>query len=337
MDSSEKTTRVKLIARGRPGHAWARQTPGHAGRWGNCQFLFDLNERKYDWLVVVDDVRRKLTDQPEPLACPKENTILVTTEPSTITRFGKAFASQFQYVLTSQEEKALPHPNRIHSHTGNLWFHGKSYDELIGEAPIRKSQPISTVCSSKQQKHTLHAQRYAFTQRLKKELPELEIYGHGVRYVEHKYEALAPYRFHLSVENRIAEHHWTEKLADPFLSYAVPIYHGCPNADEYFPADSFVAIDINHFEETLKTIKTLLTTKDEYERRLKAVIEARRRILHEYNLPAMLSQIITAPPPPENMNLSNANMFGRKQMRLRHPADLLSHIRWSLAKTFKKS
>lgn len=329
-NQSNKTYRVKLIARGRPGHAWARQTPGNSGRWGNCQFLFDLDEQEYDWLVVIDDVNRKLNAEPERLRCPPENTILVTTEPATITRYGKAFAAQFGQVLTSQEPDALPHKNRIYSHTGNLWFHGKTYDELADEALI-KTASISTVCSAKQQKHTIHAQRYAFTQKLKAALPELDIFGHGVQYIEHKYEALSPYRFHLAIENHIAPHHWTEKLADPLLAGCVPIYYGCPNATDYFPPNSFIAIDINNEDEAIETIKAAITTAGEYERRLEAVQEARRRVMHEYNLLSMLAERIEQAPE-TGATKTNTLLYGRKKMRLRSPSDLLAHIRWNLSK-----
>ncbi len=331
--------RVKIIARGLPSDSWKHQTPNSTGRWGNCQFLFDLTERNYDWLVVIDDVSRKIGAPAERLVCPPENTILVTTEPSSITRYGKGFASKFQYVLTSQEPWALPHPNRIYSHTGNIWFNGRTYTELSNHAPT-KTETISTVCSSKRQAHTMHALRYDFTQWLKKQIPELEIYGHGVRPIARKHEALTPYRFHLAIENHIAPHHWTEKLSDPFLDYCVPIYCGCPNAADYFPADSFIEIDIHDFEASLKTIKAAIEDPKTYERKLEAVREARNLVMHEYNLLSMLEQIITGAPKRTRPESPSKKLYGRKQMRLRHPSDLISLIGWRTRcalKSYKKT
>ena len=295
-----KPIRVKIIANGKHANAWAQQTPSTSASWGNCQFLLNLDEREYDWLVVIDDISKKLKGNPEILPCPQENTILVTTEPATITRYGRGFASQFGKVLTSQEEKFLPHPHRVHSHTGNLWFHGKSYDELLAEPPINKTASISTVCSSKKQANTMHSLRYSFTQRLKAELPELDIYGHGVLYIKNKYEALDAYRFHLAIENHVAPHHWTEKLADPFLAYCVPIYSGCSNAAEYFSKEGFVQIDIEDPESAIATIKKILATEGEYERRLEAVKESREKVMHEYNLLYILDQIISSSKPGSN-------------------------------------
>lgn len=330
--------RVKIIARGQPSHPWSRQSPGASGRWGECLFLFDREEKNYDWLVVIDDVSRKLGTPPELLPCPEEHTILVTTEPPTITRYGKAFASQFHTVLTSQDAEALPHPRRLHSATGNLWFHGRSYDELTAIDGCEKTKNVSTVCSSKRQKHTAHHARYDFTQWLKGKLPELEIFGHGVRQVENKFDALDPYRFHLAIENYSAPHHWTEKLADPLLSFCVPIYHGCPNVADYLPEDCFIRIDINQRKEALEIISRELSDPDSYHRRLPVIREARQLILEKHNLLAILATKIgqahnSAGKP------SRKPLWGRKQMRLRSPADLASHISWkgtTFLKTFDK-
>jgi hypothetical protein len=327
--------RVKIIARGQPGSAWANQSPNLSGAWGECQFLFDLNERNYDWLVVIDDVSRKVSSPPEVLACPPENTLFVTTEPSSITHYGEAFTNQFEHVLTSQEPDALPHRNRIYSHTGNFWFHGRTFDQLTSGQPLSKTQNLSTVCSSKRQGHTMHAMRYDFTQWLKKQIPELEIYGHGVRFIEQKTEALDAFRFHLAIENHIAPHHWTEKLADPFLSFCVPIYCGCPNATDYFPVESFIQIDIKNPAESLDTIQSVIHDTNEYTRRLDAVIEARRKVMYEHNLLAKLDRIIQKNHTSSDQSKNTIKLYGRKQMRTKAPVEMISFVRWNIKQTFR--
>jgi hypothetical protein len=322
--------RTKLIARGQPSHPWARQTPGGSGLWGDCQFLFDLDERNYDWLVVIDDVSRK-PNGAEPLACADEHTILITTEPPTITNYGKAFAAQFQHVLTSQDEAALPHLRRIHSTTGNLWFHGKSYDELTNDEPPHKDSEISTVCSSKQQGHTLHRARYAFTHWLKTAYPSLQIYGHGVRHIENKHDALDPYRYHLAIENHVAIHHWTEKFSDPVLSYCVPIYYGCPNLSDYFPEDSYLVIDINEPAKTLEAIVAEVSDPTHYAKRYDSLVEARRLVLERHNMLAILSDHISAHHT-SGLTPSHRKLFGRKRMRLHNLEDLGSHLLWKIRK-----
>ncbi|WP_431066635.1 glycosyltransferase family 10 domain-containing protein [Methylotuvimicrobium sp.] len=277
-----------------------RQLPGNSFFWGRCQFNFDPDLQDYDWLVVYDDLPKvggeRFSSCVKKLHCPKQHTLLITTEPSTIKVYGSPYTSQFNYVLTSQEEFALPHRNRIYSQPALIWFYGIGknseipYDRLLSMQPD-KSQTISTVCSSKQQKHTLHNQRYRFTQALKERLPELEIFGHGVRDMDDKAVALDAYRYHIAIENFVGDHHWTEKLADAFLGFTLPFYYGCTNVEDYFPKESFFYIDIFDVEKSYRIIKNAIEN-NEYEKRLPYIIEARRRVLEDYNLFSVLSQHI---------------------------------------------
>ncbi|ORJ59040.1 glycosyltransferase family 10 domain-containing protein [Geothermobacter hydrogeniphilus] len=335
MANSKSDIRVKLVTRwGKAkGFPWTTQCPGRTPRWDRCEFTSDPFARDYDWLVAVDDIPRIMPGNREELACPRDNTILVTSEPSSVTRYGKSFAAQFGHLLTNQEEGALPHPRAIRSQTGNIWFYGKSYDEIKATAAIPKSELISTVCSSKRQPHTMHARRYDFTWKLKKALPELEIFGHGVRFVEKKHQALDPYQFHLVVENQIGPHLWTEKLADAFLAETVPIYCGCPNVFDYFPKDSLIPIDINDFEGSLATIRSILSREGEYERRREAVLEAKRLVMDEYNLPAMLNRIILDHE--STGSRPGGVIYNRRLMRMRHPADFLSFAAWKTGNLLK--
>lgn len=324
--------RVKLINRGQPGTLWAGQFPRGETHWGDCEFILDRAATQYDWLVVVDDVSRGNAAAPEPLACADAHTLLVTSEPPTITRYGRAFAGQFAQVLTSQPPAALPHPHRIYAQTGNLWFNCHHFDQLASPTPPDKSKLLSTVCSSKQQKHTLHNARYGFTRWLQGRIPEMDLFGHGIRYIERKFEALDPYRFHLAIENHRAPHHWTEKLADPYLCQAIPIYCGCTNIQDYFPEESYLLIDINEPEQALETIQSTLADPQAYQKRSEALQEARHRVLYQYNLIAVVAEIVCQAYTPD-LKPSGRLLYGRQQMRLRHPGDLLSHLLWSAGKS----
>lgn len=317
--------RIKVIARGQHAYSWRSQLPAQSDILGECVFIWQADATEYDWLVVIDDVSREMSAPPEHLACADEHTLFVTTEPPSITRYGSAFCAQFAHVLTSQPPEALRHTNRIYSHTGNLWFNGHAYDDFQDKPFPRKTKQISTVCSSKQQKHTLHNDRYQFCQWLKQQLPELEIYGHGSRFIEKKYDALDRFRFHIAIENFVGPHHWTEKLADPFLSGAFPLYYGCPNLCDYFPAESFLFIDIFDRPATLNKIRVVLDNENFYTERLDALYEARRLVMEDYNLLNMIERIVM-----KHFDASRAPskrpLYSRKQMRLRAPRDLWEHM-----------
>lgn len=324
---SAGTIRVKIMSR-EPARVFSRQLPPDA-RWGRCRFLFDADERDYDWLVVYDDLppvggeRRSLRE--ERLACPGRQTLLVTTEPSSIKAYGTAYTSQFGCVLTSQEAWALPHRDRIHSQPALRWFYGLgservvSYDELARAAAPDKSRDISMVWSGKKQRHTWHRKRHEFMSRIRDALPGLDVYGRGVRELDDKAEALDAYRYHIAIENHVGLHHWTEKLSDAFLGHTLPLYYGCPNVLDYFPEQSLIRIDIGNFDAALATIRAAIEG-DEYTRRLPAIREARRRVLEEYNLMAVLSREIEKRHGcPAEHGAGQDTVYSRYALRKRHP------------------
>jgi hypothetical protein len=295
----------------------------------NCRFLFHRELRDYDWLVVLDDLPSKSGERftlwKEALACHPENTLLVTLEPTPIKAYGQAFMAQFGHILSSQEPFAIRHRHHIHRQCGLPWFYGKSHAEASACFPTDKRRQLSTVCSSKRQTHTLHSLRHSFTQKLKARRPDLEVFGHGHRFIESKVEALDPFQYHLAIENHLAPHHWTEKLADAFLGGCFPLYCGAPNVFEDFPEESLHLIDIRRPEEALAQIEGVLRDHS-YARSLPAIREARRRILEDYSLFPMLAQLI-----PELHQTSPAarpgqsSILSRHAWRRRHPLQAIAY------------
>jgi hypothetical protein len=295
--------RIKFLSNGSDPKCmtlWRRQLPDASPIIGNCEFIFDVHAREYDWLVVYDRFPsvsgERFSMWREELACPAENTVFITVEPSSIKSYEPVFLNQFGHVLTGHEKWSIDHPGVIRSQPALRWFYGfggdkiKTLDQMLAEAPPVKPHSISTVCSSKQQKHTLHQKRYDFTQKLKAAIPELDVFGHGVRPIRDKAEAIDPYRYHIAIENHRCDHHWTEKVSDAFLGWSLPIYYGCTNLKDYFPQDSFVEIDINDLENSAETINRLIEG-NEYEKRLPAIKKARDLVLNQYNLFAVLAKI----------------------------------------------
>lgn len=295
--------------------------------WGNCTFIFDTGCREYDWLVVYHDIPRGdgFFSQ-EKLACAKENTILLTAEPSTITVYGTDYLKQFGHIITFQEPWLIRHPGAIFHHPGLFWFYGRrpqqdqclTLDQIVSMPPPEKSAEISTVCSARTGKTTLHSARVDFTWWLKEQLPQLEIYGHGVRPMEDKKDALDPYRYHIAIENHVYKHHLTEKLPDAFLGYTLPFYHGAPNAADYFPKESFIPIDFSNRERTLEIIRFHLAN-NEYEDRLPYIKEARRRVIEEENLFALTSHLIEEKSQEQRPQTQGRTICNRPTLRIKHP------------------
>jgi len=352
--TSAKRIRVKFLSKSQAADhnydLWLKRFPNHVPSWGACDFIFDQQCREYDWLVVYDDLPTSGSERfpmwAEKLPGRQENSLLITAEPSAIKNYGRAFVNQFGWILSSQEPWAIKHPRVIHSQTGYIWFYGGSgergsYDVLAKQSPPAKPSPISTVCSNKQMRHTLHHARYQFTQQLKARLPALEIFGQGVRPIDDKADALDPFQLHLAIENHICPHHWTEKLSDPFLGFCLPVYHGCPNALDYFPDDSYLPINIHHPDEALERITRALHDH-EYKKRLPAIVEARRLILNEYALFPLVARLIaerhqlTGPAP-----VSPHVIYSRRAVRKNQPLaaifDVIDKTALTLRNQFSKN
>lgn len=344
---SPSPIRVKFLAKAQPGSdysEWLGRFPKSVPLWGRCEYTFEQDSRDYDWLVVYDDLparnQERFTLWEETLACPRAQTLLVTTEPSTIKVYGNGYTRQFGAVLTSQEPWAIKHPNAIFSQTGLIWFYGiatappaygkpktrAAYDFLVANPPENKTAEVSTVCSSKKQKHTLHHARVEFTRKLKSELPSLEVFGHGVRYIKDKSEALDAFKYHIAIENHVYRHHWTEKLSDSFLGLCLPFYHGCPNVFDYFPEESILPINIHSFEESLERIRQAIRDR-EFEKRLPAIREARRLVLQEYSLFPLISRLIEERTPSGKVATASSGsetILSRHAWRRRNPLNAVA-------------
>lgn len=318
-----------------PARYWMHQFPGNVPEWDGCTFNFDPNCRDYDWLVVNNELPARAGGRKgtgfEQLACHPRHTMLTTTEPSSIKIYGKAYTDQFGCVLTSQEEWALPHPDRIFSQPALHWFYGvgahheTSFDQMLNAPPVNKTRPISMVYSAKKQWHTLHRKRFKFMQAMIAGLPDLDLYGRGATPLDDKAEALDAYRYHIAIENFVGEHHWTEKLADPFLGLTLPFYAGCPNAADYFPPQSFIAIDINDPETAVRTI-TQAIANDEYEKRLPYIREARRLVLYQYNFFAVVAREIRTRHNPDLRPSASNTIYSRHALRNRSPMSALGDL-----------
>jgi Glycosyltransferase family 10 (fucosyltransferase). len=316
--------RVKLIS-SLPVSTWLHQFPGNEPIFGDCEFMFDRDAATYDWLVVYDDLAIRATERKghssERLACPRAHTLLVTTEPSSIKIYGDDYTNQFGCVLTSQPEWALPHRDRIFSQPGLHWFYGVGrsatlpFDTIAAQTPAGKTDAVSMVYSAKAMRHTLHHHRQRFMHTLVARVPEIETYGRdSARKLDDKADCLRSYRYHVALENHVGLHHWTEKIADPFLGLALPFYYGCPNLEDYFPPESFIRLDSLETAAAADIIRRAVAN-DEFSKRLSAIAEAKRRVLYEFNLFAVLSRAIAQRHDPASKVDASAMLLSRRALR----------------------
>lgn len=258
----------------------------------DCVFIQDASCREYDWLVMYDDFPRRsigsIVKEREELACPAEQTIFITAEPPTIKIYPHVFTKQFGYVLTTHKPCYLPHRHHRIGKGCLHWQSGHSREEVLRMPDYPKSKLFSTVCSTKQQTHTMHQARYRLTDYIAARMPEMDWYGWGVKRLEYKYDALNAYRYHLAMENYIEDYHWTDKISDPILGLCLTFYAGDPKLGDVLPPESFIPIPAQDPEAALGIIREAIRN-NEYDKRLPAIREARRLIVTKYN---MFNQVV---------------------------------------------
>jgi hypothetical protein len=187
---------------------------------------------------------------------------------------------------------------------------------------------------------TKHAARFNLAEYLTKSIPEMDWFGKGIRPFDKKYDVLEPYKYHVTIENHIAEHHWSEKLADTFLAECLPFYAGDPVADEIFPKESFIPIPIDNPKVATEIIKEVIAN-GEYEKRRGAILEAKHLILEKYNFWAQVIEVIEASKfqkvtPVDGKRLTK--IFGRKALRKINPIVAISdgfvHLKEDIQRLF---
>lgn len=332
-----KPLRVKFLAKmpeEQVAGLWSPLLPP-AGFEG-VEFTFDSNDKNYDFLAVYEGLPkwdgRKKAGRFETLSCVRENTILITTEPSSIRIDGPHFMKQFGHVLTSKSPRLTQHPNHISETPPLRWFYGRSFKnpnkhlsiaDLSAACP-EKTKILSTVCSTKRMSHTVHAARLEFVKALKFRLPELNIYGRGMKPISDKAEAMGNYKYHIAIENHIESGHWTEKLADCFLAGCLPFYFGDPEYANSFPADSVIPIDIFNLEQTVAIIRKAIA-EDAYSQRQPALQEAKRRILDNHNTLSWVARFALKNFA-DNASSESARIYNRHAFRRHRPAKALSDL-----------
>jgi hypothetical protein len=198
------------------------------------------------------------------------------------------------------DKKSLKGFDKLFSHDSSLpsnqlvtasptldWWIKKSFEELVDLDVPEKSETVSAIASTKVLKAG-HQDRAEFVSRVEKELPSVKVFGQGrEQELPDKWDGLASFKYSIAIENTSKPDYWTEKLADCFLSYTVPLYFGATNISDYFPEDSYIWLPIDNPDEAIETI-TRTIEQDSWEERLPALIEARKRVLHDYSFVAQV-------------------------------------------------
>lgn len=256
-------------------------SPNSSMKWDEIEFT-EEPVTSCDGVIVLNTPQKKVL-----LKCPVENVAVIMQEPyhQGDTDWMDTQLEQYHYVFTNHTPSVIgKNTQLILSHGALPWHVMKTYDELKAiNSPMEKVKVISCIASNLT-RWPGHKKRVAFIEYLKQhnELG-IDFFGKGTQFIEDKWDGIAPYRYSIVIENNDIDHYWTEKISDVFLGFGLPFYFGCTNINHYFPEESYVWIDIADPQKALETMKAAIDN-NEWEKRIAAIAEARRRVLDEYNL-----------------------------------------------------
>lgn len=285
-----------------------RQTPNFSQIWGNYKFVIDNDLKECDFWIIYSDYNLL----PEKVKCSSKNIIFIPAECyNTSPRFTQKFLNQFGLIITVQRE--LKHKNIVYSHNANPWFVGKSYNELMLESATEKTKLISVVSSNKIFTDG-HQKRFNFVQNLKEHFGnQIDVFGRGINDFDDKWDVLANYKYTIAIENDYCDDWVTEKYFDCVYANSLPFYYGCPNLETYVDKNSYIRIDINDFESSIKTIENAINN-NEYEKRTALLQEQKIKSLQTDQFFPWIVSIL------ENLEINAVKKEIQLQLNLKKPS-----------------
>ncbi len=260
-----------------------RQTPGGSRVWDDIEFTTDPVDN-CDYVIVLNHAVEAIK-----VHCPPANVWALMQEPPNETyRYMHRGNSSFQRIYT--QDIALDTCRHIHTQPGLPWHVNRDFDFLTTAAPPEKSKPLSWVTGSGNAWKG-HRVRMRFLEKIKDRIP-FDLYGRGFTPITDKWDGIAPYRYSIAFENFSNPHYWSEKIADCFLAWTMPIYFGCTRITDFFPAEAMIRIDPEdpHVVERIREA----TESDAWIRNRDAIAHARELVLRKYQFFPLITREILA-------------------------------------------
>ena len=287
-----KQERIIKISTPNGGKPFIKQLPGLTERWGDYVFAINEDIPECDFWFVYGNLEKE-----EHVRCRKGGKVLITTEPPSVKSYSKRFTDQFDAVVTCQNINSKKTIRRQQSlpwwvgyHTSNEALVDKTYDQLKEiDVSKKKTKELSIIVSNKIFTKG-HRERYHFAKKLQEHFGDsIDVFGIGFEQIDDKWYAIAPYKYHIVIENSQCPDYWTEKLSDAFLGQSYPIYCGCSNINDYFSRESMTRFSIDTPDKAIEEIRNILL-KNPYDGAIDSIAESKNLILEKYQIfPALCS------------------------------------------------
>ena len=110
-----------------------------------------------------------------------------------------------------------------------------------------------------------------------------------------KADALLPYRYTFNAENSLEPNYFTEKILDAILCECLCFYDGCPNLEAFLDPETFVRVSMDDPDAAVSIMRKAIAEK-EWERRLPAIREQKRRLMEELNPLEVIRKVLRSEP-----------------------------------------
>lgn len=211
------------------------------------------------------------------LTIPKANVIGFAHEPPQFLGLTHQFIEYAKKHISAYyvgEKFNLPEP--FIEHQGFLW-----------RLPVRRERPEKTKLMSIMVSHKNQADGHKYRHKLvaailKSDLP-VDIWGGGTKYynnlgddrVKTGFEwpeinkMYDPYKFHIAIENFRTKHYISEKILNPLICGAVPVYWGCQNIKSYLHENNVIELSKEtnvdkRIEQDMLLLREIVNNPDKY-------------------------------------------------------------------------
>ena len=260
--------------------AFNRSSPQGDYRWKDVEFTLDDD---YDWFVVFNYPRHEKFD--------RTKTVIFQSEP-------RISRQRIAYEFGSRMAGCRVVDTDSHFNF-DKWFVDRSYTDLL--QPIVKTRQLSAVVSGTSNLPR-HRQRLDFALRVLPAAGDLDHYGRDLPSRPHvrgdivdKADALLQYRYTFNAENSLEPNYFTEKILDAILCECLCFYDGCPNLEAFLDPETFIRVSMDDPAAAVSIMRSAIAA-NEWERRLPAIQEQKRRLMEELNPLEVIRKVLRAEP-----------------------------------------
>ena len=275
-------------------NVWRRMTPYADGRWGDIEMV--PPDEPADWTVVINFLLPPKLDPDGVLELDRSRAVLVQTEPSCVRHLNNTWG---EYADPEDIGYAATWTIREH-HFALDWYLAATYAELYTTNPHHERQRVISACQTAKTKYPGQKLRHEFVVDHLSQRCDFDLWGRNlpIPFFEQigtraKDPTVFPYRYHFCSENSCEHNYFSEKISDAFLAYCLPLYWGCPNLEEFFPAESFIRLPLEEPEYAAEIVDRAIRD-DEWTKRLPAIREARRLVMDKYQAWPVIHRMIHA-------------------------------------------